>query len=546
MTAASPPTPGRQTTDASPVADHEPATDPDQQADPPSWVDRLEWCAVAVVVAAMTIAMVRSVRAGWTPISDEALIELRVRDVPGHLPLVGVYSRFGWNHPGPTQFYLLAIAYRLGRSSSSALLVGTVALHTAFIGIAWFVARRLDRVAGVAVLAALTAVLATTAGPFVRTPWNPYVALVSGGMLVVLAWATAERRASASAALLGVATLLVQSHLVTAPMVAMTVLTGLALAFLPRRAAEVDAPLPWRWLGVGAAIALVLWLPPLVQQLTTHPGNLTLMLEHGGGSSKAAGLPAAGGVISHAFALWPGVVRPSVVGSVLVDTSTTLPVWLLLPVAALVQALRRGDTRYVRGLVVVFASLVGLLAMVSAMTGGVFNYLLVSMRPVVAVAVAISIAGLLAAAPSQVRVGARCAGCIAVLVLAGSLAVKQGRADNPLASSAPTVAQLVHAVETEAGAHSISVSSAADFRSSELAAAVLLQLERDGHRVTSGDGDASKVGRHRTKARTDYAVIVAPTGMATYLTERGWSILAVQRVDDGAPTRVLVAARPQT
>ncbi len=40
---------------------------------------------------------------------DPALLELGVRAVGRHAVLVGPYSRFGWNHPGPLYLYWLAV-----------------------------------------------------------------------------------------------------------------------------------------------------------------------------------------------------------------------------------------------------------------------------------------------------------------------------------------------------------------------------------------------------------------------------------------------------
>src|SRR5690349_14036789 len=67
-----------------------------------------------VVAAAMMVVKYRS----FAPFADIALIELGIRDVGRHVVLLGVYSRFGWRHPGPMLFYLLAIPYWLTGGSS--------------------------------------------------------------------------------------------------------------------------------------------------------------------------------------------------------------------------------------------------------------------------------------------------------------------------------------------------------------------------------------------------------------------------------------------
>src|SRR5680860_1027242 len=76
-----------------------------------------------------------SFRHGYAPPSDWALLELRVRDVGLHEVFTGPYSRFGWFHPGPLVFYLLAVPYRLLGSSSAGLMVGALGINaTAAVG----------------------------------------------------------------------------------------------------------------------------------------------------------------------------------------------------------------------------------------------------------------------------------------------------------------------------------------------------------------------------------------------------------------------------
>ena len=90
-------------------------------------------------VAIVAIALTRP----WAPASDLALMELRTHDVGGpHTPLIGAYSRFGWNHPGPLGFWLLALPYRLAGARPVGMLVGTAVLHAAAVAGCLVLARR--------------------------------------------------------------------------------------------------------------------------------------------------------------------------------------------------------------------------------------------------------------------------------------------------------------------------------------------------------------------------------------------------------------------
>ena len=78
--------------------------------------------ALVVVSVPLVVMIVRVLRTPYLATSDFALIELRVADVGGgNTPLVGVYSRFGWNHPGPLLFYVLALPYRVLGADGPAL-----------------------------------------------------------------------------------------------------------------------------------------------------------------------------------------------------------------------------------------------------------------------------------------------------------------------------------------------------------------------------------------------------------------------------------------
>ena len=92
------------------------------------------WVTLAVLVIPLVITGVRAMSDGWTnPGGDLALIELRVRDVGAHTPLLGSYGRYGFSQPGALWFYLLAIPYRLLGSSYAALQVGVLLVDVAAI-----------------------------------------------------------------------------------------------------------------------------------------------------------------------------------------------------------------------------------------------------------------------------------------------------------------------------------------------------------------------------------------------------------------------------
>lgn len=242
--------------------------------------------ALAFVVSAAAVAIRHS--GDLHPLSDIALTELAVRDVGHHWVLLGPYSRFGWNHPGPALFYALAAPYRALGSSSAALYSGAALLNGAMAALVVGVcARRGGRALAWWSLLVL-GVWSWAVGPAVlRYPWNPYVTVLALAALVVLVWEMTAGRVWAMPVAFGVGTFLVQSHVGYAPITIVLVAVGTA-TLAGRSVARARAGPPvGRHLAIGAAVTVVvlgvLWAPPVVQQLTRDPGNLgelRLYFEH--------------------------------------------------------------------------------------------------------------------------------------------------------------------------------------------------------------------------------------------------------------------------
>lgn len=126
--------------------------------------------------------------------SDRALFELRTRDVFSlDPPLVGAYSRYGWNHPGPVFQYLFAIPYRLFGGDATAIRL-TAVLCT--VGMMTWIAtllRRRGRIANVGVATAVVGLVAMRGDLLALDTWNPTLAVLPVLVALVAAWMTLER-----------------------------------------------------------------------------------------------------------------------------------------------------------------------------------------------------------------------------------------------------------------------------------------------------------------------------------------------------------------
>jgi hypothetical protein len=233
----------------------------------------------AAAIAPAVVLAVRSVGSSWVATGDYALIELRTRAVgTAHTPLVGPYSRFGWNHPGPAMFFALAAPYRLLGAQGKGLLLGG-ALIAATATVVTVVALlgadqpRLVATFGLLVVAALVRGL----GPaFVWDPWNPYVIVLPFLALVLSVWwaASGEERALPVAA--GLASFVMQTHVSLAPEA--VALLALAMVWIVAAARNGDARRRLRRSGlVSLGVLAVMWALPIHQQFAPDGGNLSAL-----------------------------------------------------------------------------------------------------------------------------------------------------------------------------------------------------------------------------------------------------------------------------
>ena len=244
-------------------------TDRRARAEP---VGPLTWVIIAITLLPIVVLIVRvffGLGGSFHATADNAMNEMRVRDIGTHAVLTGPYSRDGWSHPGPLFYYLSVIPYRLLGSNTSAMLVDALLINGIAIAIIVATAKRWAGIllAIPVALACATLILSLPNG-FLENPWNPYLTVLPFGAFVITAWAAAcgSRWAFPIAVFIG--TFCMQTHIGYAPLV-MVLLAWCVWHIVRDRSTHWLATLGW-----GTATLAVLWFPPLLQQLTSHPGNL--------------------------------------------------------------------------------------------------------------------------------------------------------------------------------------------------------------------------------------------------------------------------------
>ena len=268
------------------------------------------WVALAVALLPFVIAAVKlivDVGGAYYPQADYAALEARTRDVTHHPVLTGLYSREGWSHPGPVLFYLMAIPYWLTGQSSMALPVTALLINGASIAGMALLARRRGGMPVFVVTLLLGGLVVRALGfDFMADPWNPFITVLPFGVLLFLCWAMLCGERWALPIGVAIASFCAQTHIGYVPLALPLVAVGaFGLVVAARRdGVRRQGAAPARALAApfaaAAAVLAVLWAPPLIEQLTNHPGNITEVVRYFTGSadqghSIAQGLRVVGG-----------------------------------------------------------------------------------------------------------------------------------------------------------------------------------------------------------------------------------------------------------
>lgn len=205
--------------------------------------------------------------------SDWASIELRTRDVLSlHPPLLGAYSRYGWSHPGPLEFYLLAIPYRLLGQGARAMQLSALVVNLVVIGvISWLLARRGRAALGAGLLSVIGTLWALPPEA-IADSWNATMPILAVILTVVACWSVLLGDPPAVLVAVVAFVFVFQSHagfgVAVGPVVVMAVVVA------DRRLGND----PNRWLDGALAAAGVLCIPMLIETVVDWPGNLRRLI----------------------------------------------------------------------------------------------------------------------------------------------------------------------------------------------------------------------------------------------------------------------------
>jgi hypothetical protein len=482
-----------------------------------------------VPFVASAIALIVRVGDDYLPSADQAWIELQIRDIGRRSVLLGPYSRFGWFHPGPILYYLLWLPYRITGSTSLSICFAALTLNAvALVGIA-FVAKRRGGLALMLLALFLSGLLMSSLGAqFFRDVWNPSITILPFVLVVLLAWSISCGEAWAVPVGAGVGTFLVQTHVsygVTTATVLAAGLVGAAITLWRRRADEQHRDRIRWWLrmaGVTGIVLAVLWLPVVIQQLTSDDGNLAALVRFFRDHGREHSYGDAWHVMASQLSVWPDWLRGSIVrniysGALDLSGPTPVAVAALLLVGAAVVTWRRAKDGFRFDVVVGLAIVAGFVS-VSRIVGEIFPYLVIwtwALGMLTWLAIAWSVVRWWQTRGTRdPRVGRVALGAMAVALVVVSVVstVDAARAGNPDGPGSRWVRGLTAKVRDELpdGHGVVEIRSSGGAGSTWIGAGIADELEHDGIDTRVAPDLAFAYGPDRVLDRERVRLVVLP------------------------------------
>ena len=274
---------------------------------------------VCLALLPVVVAPIRALARGWVAVGDNGLLLLRAQDVlTANHPLLGTWTSASLgagesiNNPGPLWWDVLAPFVKLG-GPSVGFALGVMAANAAAIVLAAWAARRAGGQGAMLVVTALSAGLTWSMGSeLLFDAWQPHAMLLPFWALLIVAWALGTGDLVMAPVLVGVASLIVQTHLSFVYVIAIVTVAAIGGAVWSTRSAgwagvgDADHRASWRRPLLATAIVAVLaWIQPLIDQVAGE-GNLVALATAGTSSDgQTIGLRLGARLVASVVALPP-------------------------------------------------------------------------------------------------------------------------------------------------------------------------------------------------------------------------------------------------
>ena len=319
---------------------------------------------VAAVVAPIVVAVVRALAHHYIPLSDDALLFIRAADVgTRHHPWLGSWTSASlsvgenMNNPGPIYQDLIAPFAKIF-SPGPAAAIGVGAVNAAVVVAISATARRIGGWGLQRWMLVATAALTWTMGSeLLYDIWQAHALMLPFLWFLVLLLGATVGRTWCIPWAVGVASLLVQTHISYAYILALITPVAVVIYALDHRPLRFSrAALTGGTAVTSYVVFLVLWLQPFIEELFgAGRGNLTRLASNAGGGSLHLGFQQGASITAAIVALPPWWLRSGFTTTVPITAVTQGPHGQQIVVPGLPSTLAA-----VGALAVLLALLVGL------------------------------------------------------------------------------------------------------------------------------------------------------------------------------------------
>lgn len=211
------------------------------------------------------------------PDVDMAMLELYTSHAAHGKQTVGPYSRFGWNHPGPAYFYLLAPLYVFSGQSAASLFLSARLMNcfcaVLILVVLYFVSKKNDSALVFSTIALLPFFFYAFGPSVFTSPWNPYIIVLPFCVFTFCCTSVTLGNPWALPLMGGLGSFLVQTHVSVVPCV--SVMMGVSLIlFLCGAQRKGRARATIISIVATLGVLVIMWLPPLTDEYLGNLGNL--------------------------------------------------------------------------------------------------------------------------------------------------------------------------------------------------------------------------------------------------------------------------------
>lgn len=299
---------------------------------------RWAWQLMAAATSMVIVwSALRGIARGYQPVGDNALIELRARDVlTGDHPFLGTWSSasisagIDVNHPGPLIFDVVAVPLRLF-GGAAGIAIAVMLIHVAVVWTVGYVTHRIGGQTAAITAMTVTALLVWTLGSeLLYDPWQPNVLVLPFWLFICTIWAIVADEVALFPLACGVGSFCMQTHLGYVFIV--PTMLGFA-AVMVWRATPFRHELRRPALQ-SVAVILVLWAQPLWEQFFgPGRGNLGRVVTAGTGggddfeavANTRTGVVLGVRILGSVLALPPWWGRPGYDDSIPLSEQTVTP-----------------------------------------------------------------------------------------------------------------------------------------------------------------------------------------------------------------------------